>query len=136
MQRILLLFFLLLCLLPACAGQVNKGAGLAVGSEHFSEALRWLDFSGAANHLHIDVRGEFLDLFQADDDLKIVESQIVSVELDEASETATIDYRMEYYRLPSMRIKKWQWQQQWRLEQKNAIKSGVWLIVNSPPPVP
>lgn len=127
---------LLLFLLSACAGQVMTGSGLADVSVQFSEAMRWRDFIGAGNYLRQDVRGEFLEMFQADDDLFVVESRIFNVQVDADAQTAEADYRMEYYRLPSMRVKKWSWLQQWQLEQKNAIKSGVWLIVNSPPSAP
>jgi hypothetical protein len=135
MRNILYLMSLLLCL-SACGAAFDEGPGLADVGEHFSEAMRWQDYVGAGSHLDKAVRGEFLDRFQQDEDLRVVESRIFSVELNPETESAKVDYRMEYYRLPSMRVKKWQWTQEWQLQQKKALKSGVWQIVNSPPEVP
>ena len=128
--------FSLLMVLSACAASFDRGPNLVDVGGHFSEAMRWQDYIGAGNHLHPDVRDEFLDQFQPDEDLRVVESQIFKVDLHPEAASADVEYRMEYYRLPSMRVKKWQWTQEWQLQQEKALKSGVWLIVNSPPEVP
>jgi hypothetical protein len=112
------------------------GPGLDKISFGFSESMRWQDFSGAAVYVHPDVRGFFLDQFQEDEDLHIVESQVLSIDMTVGKGQANAVYEMEYYRLPSSRIKKWQWQQQWRLVQEKMTKPGVWLIENEPPVLP
>ena len=111
MRQIFFLFLLLLSL-TACSGTFDQKPELTDLGEHFSEAMRWQDYIGAGRHLQEAVRRQFLDQFQLDEDLRIVESQVLDVELNEEVGTAEVDYRMQYYRLPSMRVKKWQWRQQ------------------------
>lgn len=120
----------------ACAGSFDAGKDMTAFGDQFSEAMRWQDYLGAANLLHADVRKDFLDQFQQDDDLRVVESRIVSIDLNAEIKVATADFRLEFYRLPSMRVKKWQWSQEWQLQQQKGFKSPVWLIVNPPPPLP
>lgn len=135
-MRNLLLLIPLCLLLSACLGPVDMGPGLDKISSGFSESMRWQDFPGAALYVNPDVRGFFLDQFQEDEDLHIVESQILSIDMTAGKGQADAVYEMEYYRLPSSRIKKWQWQQQWRFVQERMTKPGVWLIDNEPPVLP
>lgn len=136
MRLLFSLFACLLMFLSACSGPLDTGPGLPAISKQFSEAMRWQDYIGAGFSLHEDVRGAFLDQFQQEVDVRVVESRIVSIELDAATKTAEADYRLEFYRLPSMRVKEWQWNQQWQLQQQKSLKSAVWQIVNPPPPLP
>lgn len=134
MRRLFLL--ILLVFLAACSGPLETGPGLTDLSSNFSEAMRWKDYIGAANHLQPDLRKEFLDHFQKDEDLQAVGSKIVSVELDPSIEKALVDYQLEYYRLPSMKVKKWLWQQQWQRQEQKGLKAGIWRIVELPASLP
>lgn len=127
-----------LLFLPACSGtfdSLDAGPNLADAGDRFSEAMRWRDFRGAGVYLQEDVRSVFLERFPEDDDFHIVESRIAGIEVDGKTETTVLNYRLEYYRLPSMRVKKWRWDQQWRLHSSEGMKSNVWLIENPPPPL-
>ncbi len=135
MRIIISVFVMLLLMLPACAGKFDTGPGFEAFGNHFSEAMRWKDFAGAAGYLQNDVRGQFKDLFPEDDDLHIVESQIAGVDIDAQDGSVVADYRLEYYRLPSTRVKKWQWAQRWEMYQPQGIKKSVWQIINAPPPL-
>lgn len=135
MRMFLQLFFLLT--LSACVGGANNpGGDLYEQSKHFSEAMRWGDYIGAGSHLQPEVREELLAMFQDNEDLRAVASSVYSIDLEPGADAADVEYRLEYYRLPSMRVKKWAWRQQWKLQHNKGIKSGLWLIVNSPPPIP
>ena len=128
---------LLLCpLLTACLGTVDVGPGLDRISQGFSESMRWSDYRNAAGYVHQDVRGAFLEQFTEDKDLHVVDSRILSVDMFQHEGRANAVYVLEYYRLPSSRIKKWRWEQQWRLIQEKLTKPGVWLIENEPPALP
>lgn len=129
-------FFFLLVLLSGCSGPIDTGPGLGTISNQFSEAMRWQDYVGAGRSLQKDVRGAFLEQFQRDEDLHVVESRIISIELNTETGTAEADYRLKFYRLPSLRVQKWQWLQHWQLSRQKALKSNTWLIVNAPPPLP
>jgi len=130
------LLMLLLCLsLTSCLGTVDLGPGLGKISYGFSESMRWSHFSRAADYVDESVRDVFLKQFRADEDLHIVDSAILSINMYPQGRADAV-YVMEYYRLPSSRIKKWRWEQQWRLAQGKLSKSGVWLIENEPPLLP
>ncbi len=135
-MRKLSLLLLLCPLLTACLGPVNVGPGLDKISQGFSESMRWRDFPNAATYVHLDVREAFLEQFTEDEDLHVVESHILSIDMYQHEGRADAVYVLEYYRLPSSRIKKWRWEQQWRLIQQKVTKPGVWLIENEPPPLP
>lgn len=123
-------------LLTACLGPMDAGPGLPQTSQGFSESMRWGDFQSAALYLQAEVRDVFLDQFHEDEDLHIVDSRILKVDLHENEGWAQADYVMEYYRLPSNQIKKWHWSQRWNLVQQKVTKPGVWLIENAPPKLP
>ncbi|MBN1958712.1 MAG: hypothetical protein JXQ81_00110 [Desulfuromonadales bacterium] len=127
---------LLLLVLTACLGPIDAGPGLPKTSQGFSEAMRWRDFQNAALYLQPELRDVFLDQFKQDDDLHIVDSRILKVDLHDNEGWAEAEYVMEYYRLPSSRVQKWQWSQRWRLVQQKMTKPGVWLIENAPPALP
>lgn len=126
----------LLVLLFGCAKPMAPSSDLLGTSKHFSQAMRWRDYIGAGRHLRENVRNELFAIFQDDEDLRIVDSVIFSIDLADDGKSAKVDYRMQYYRLPSLRVKKWQWLQEWHLERNKIMKSDLWLISNSPPPAP
>jgi hypothetical protein len=125
---------LLLCL-TACTMPGNFGPDLETTSASFCEAMRWRDFLGAANFLEPSVRETFLQQFQ-NENLFVVESRIIEVQVAASAESATADYLLEYYLLPSNQIKKWHWQQQWQLSEKKSTTARVWRIENAPPAFP
>ncbi len=121
----------------ACAGPVEVGPGLPKTVKGFSEALRWRDFQTAALYLQPHAREVFLAAFSRDDeDLHIVDSRILKVDLHDGEGWAEADYQMEYYRLPSSQVKKWRWRQRWVLVREKMTKPGYWLIENPPPALP
>jgi hypothetical protein len=136
MRIIICLLLLAMALVPACTRPIDVGPGLDDYCDQFSKAMRWKDFIGAGNFVRQDVRSAFLDQFQEDEDLNVVDSRIVNFNLNIDQQTAEADYLLEYFRLPSMQVKKWKWKQQWELHQPKALKTAIWHIVNAPPPVP
>lgn len=126
----------LLLVLSGCGGVVEgqKGAKLTDVSDRFCKAMRWGDYIGAGNFVQEDLRQEFIDIFQQQEDLRITDSRIVSIEPREGY-TETL-YQMEYYYLSSMRLQKWQWRQQWHYEHFDGLKFGLWMIGNLPPEFP
>ncbi len=132
-----LLSVLLFCsLLTACLGPIDTGPGLVRTSQGFSESMRWQDYQGASRYLMPDVRDDFLKQFEKDEDLRIVGSEILNIDLHADEKWAQTEYALEYYRLPSTRIKKWYWTQRWQLIQEKMTKPGLWLVENAPPPLP
>ena len=124
-------------LLTACSGAMQMGGpDLEELARGFSESMRWHDFSNAAAYLDPEVRPAFEEKFIEDDDLRIVGSRVLSVNIFPDGEQADIVYVLEYYHLPSNQIKKWRWKQHWELGSKRVIKPGIWMIKNEPPGLP
>lgn len=136
MRRCFMLFGGGALLLTACLGPADVGIGLPTTSSGFCESMRWSDFQSAAVYLVPEVRENFLEQFREDEDLKIVSSRVIKVDVGEDEGFAGVLYQMEYYRLPSNSIKKWRWEQRWVLVRENMTKPGVWLIENAPPALP
>jgi hypothetical protein len=130
-------FFLLVCLLlTSCLGAADVGTPLSVTSSGFSESMRWSDYQTAGIYMQAQARELFLEQFVEDEDLHIVDSSAVKVDLHEQEGWAEVVYQLDYYRLPSSTIKKWRWTQRWVYVREKATKPGVWLIENGPPALP
>lgn len=133
-MRFLILLVLTL-IFSGCASMkdIDPAEDLGTRSDTFSEAMRWKDFEGAARYLTADAKEEFLEQFTEDDKLHIVDSIIKKLEISDELDSADAEYVMEYYRLPSSRVKKWSWTQQWTLIEK---EEKTWQIENAPPQLP
>jgi hypothetical protein len=136
MRRFRFVWFAALVFLSGCLNSLELGPGLDKTSIGFSEAMRWQDYRGAVHFLHSEAQEGFLAQFPEDEDLRVVDSQILSIEFEEGQKTALADYRLEYYRLPSGSIKKWRWEQQWQLVIDKDSKIALWKILNPPPQFP
>ena len=124
-------------LLTACNSAMQMGgSNLEEIAQGFSESMRWHDFPNAAGYIDPEARIDFEEKFIEDDDLRIVESRVLSVDILPDGEHADIVYQLEYYHLPSSRIKKWRWKQRWELGNERMIKTGIWMIKNEPPDLP
>lgn len=132
--RIVLLMVLLVS--GGCLNTPQLGPGLPELTDEFSEAMRWKDFSTAAGYLSPDVREDFNAKFMEDKDLYIVGSKFRNVNIHPGEQYAEALYILEYYRLPSSRIKEWRWTQRWQLINEGMTKADVWRISNPPPEVP
>jgi hypothetical protein len=130
MRFLLLAFFVLI--LSGCVGMNDNDAteDLWTCTTTFSEAMRWKDFQSASYYLTAEVQDQFLEQFEEDDLLHIVDSSINKLELADELDSAEAVYVMEYYRLPSNRVEKWTWTQQWVFI---AEKEPTWQIENAPP---
>lgn len=138
MCRFLLLAILLVLLLvPGCATlSGGETANLPQLADRFTEAMRWKDWHGAARFVDSQQRNAFLEQFKEDPDLQVVDSQIRNIQPGTEEGLVEVVYVLEYYRLPSNRIKEWTWTQEWRQQSSRFYAESVWLISNQPPPLP
>lgn len=136
-MRHLLLLTVLFLFLCACAGPLGTGSSnLPQLTDRFSEAMRWQDYPGAAQFLEPQPRTAFLAQFQEDADLHVVDSSIKSVNPGKEEGFVEVTYQLDYYRLPSTRIDRWNWTQEWRRQPGKVGKEAIWLISNLPPALP
>ena len=138
MRRSSLLLLLVSCLLlTGCAALTgSKTTNLPQIADRFTEAMRWKDWHGAAKFVESQQRAAFLEQFREDPDLHVVESLIQSVHPDRTDGVVEVVYLLEYYRLPSSRVDRWTWTQEWREQPGRFAAETVWLITNPPPPLP
>ena len=131
------LLILLLCLpLCACLNNLQLGPDLVETSDGFRQAMRWKDFPRASHYLDPGLRDDFLDIFREDPDLHIVDSRVLLIRPQTDRSAARVDYRIDYYRLPSTRVRQWHWQQHWELIPQPAPLPAIWMIRNLPPESP
>ncbi len=129
---------LMLLLLPMGCFQTSKiSSDLPELTDKFCEAMRWKDFSTAAGYMTATVQDDFNQKFIDDKDLYVVGSKIRHVTLHVEEHWAEALYVLEYYRLPSSRIKEWHWRQRWEAPKEEGASSGDgWKITEPAPPVP
>jgi len=136
MKQCVAISFLVCLMLTSCLELSDVGAPLPVTSSGFSESMRWGDYQTAGTYMQAPARELFFAQFVEDEDLHIVDSQAVKIDLHEQGGWAEVVYQLDYYRLPSSAINKWRWAQRWVYVREKATKSGVWLIENGPPSLP
>lgn len=138
MCRFSLLLLSVACLLLSGCAVLTGGetANLSQIAERFSEAMRWKDWYGAARYVEAEQRPAFLEQFKEDPDLFVVDSQIQNIHPGVTDDGVEVVYLLEYYRLPSSRIDRWIWKQEWRRQPSGFGKEAVWLISDPPPPLP
>ncbi len=136
MLRRVLSLLLVTALLASCGVLIRPAETFLSSQDDFGNRLRWRDCSGAGRYLAAEHKSEFLEFCLSDDNLHFVsvESQGVTLAEDQRSaETVTL---VEYYRLPSMVVKKYWLEQQWRYHQPDDNKNGSWQITSPFPLLP
>jgi hypothetical protein len=129
--------FLFCCfLLTGCANKVDLGPGYEVLSKHFLQAMRWQDFQGAAVHLQDGERRKLLASFDGSEDLHIVDAEYKYSRPNKKMGTAESELILEYYLLPSTRVKEWVWKMDWVLIPVDTKQRGTWQIQGAPPAFP
>ncbi|MBD1400781.1 hypothetical protein [Pelovirga terrestris] len=138
MRRFSLLLFASVCLLLSGCAALTGGetANLPQIAERFTESMRWKDWYGAAKFVETEQRSAFLEQFREDPDLFVVDSQIQNIQPGARDGAAEVVYLLDYYRLPSSRIERWTWVQQWQKQPGRFATEAVWLISNPPPLLP
>ncbi len=138
MSRFLLFLLFVQCLLLSGCAALTGGetANLPKIADRFTEAMRWKDWYGAAKLVEPEQRTAFLEQFKEDPDLFVVDSRIQNIHPGTDEGTAEVVYQLEYYRLPSSRIERWSWKQEWKKQPGRFTTETVWLISNPPPSLP
>lgn len=129
---ILPLFFLFL----GCSQKIDLGPGYAKTSNEFLRVLRWQEYGAASVFLREDIRQEFIDRFEALDDVYFVDAVYRRTELNAKAGTASAELVIDYYQLPSTRVRQWHWQLDWVLLPVDTSQPGTWQLVSPPPAFP
>jgi hypothetical protein len=127
---------LLVVLLSSCGWAVRPGETLLDAQNDFAQRLRWQDCSGAGRYLAPESQSAFIESCQAGEDLRFVSVEPQSVDLSDDQRQADTVTLLEYYRLPSVVVKKYRLRQQWSYRQGEGMKQGVWQVVSPFPEMP
>ncbi|WP_432821813.1 hypothetical protein [Trichloromonas sp.] len=127
---------LMLLALLACATVVRPVEMFPASNEDFAKRLRWLDYSGAAQHMAESVRGDFLERFADNEDLRVVDFDIERVEFRADGRKVIVWHVLEYYMLPSATVKKERIQLEWEFREENKLLPGTWSIISEFPRLP
>ena len=99
-------------------------------NENFMQQVRWLKFSGAALHFEEDLREEFMERFEDVDDLKVTSFRISRVKAEVPGKVVAVHYELEYYRLPSVTVRKERFPLNWELRSSGRKELDYWRIVD------
>lgn len=127
---------LVMVLLSSCSWAVRPGETLLDARDDFAQRLRWQDCTGAGRYLAPEPQAEFLESCQSDEDLHFVGVEPQSVTLSDDEQQADTVTLLEYYRLPSVVVKKFRLRQEWVYQQGEGMKQGVWQVVSPFPTLP
>lgn len=130
------LILLLVVLLSSCGMALQPENSLLDARSDFAQRLRWHDCNGAARYLAPEVKEAFLEGCQDNDDLRYVHVELQSLDFGENQRQAEGSMQLEYYRLPSVVVKKHSLRQQWSYFKGEGMKQGVWQITSPFPELP
>jgi|GEM_PF-5347553 len=96
-------------------------------NEDFMLRMRWHDIVGASKSFAPEPQEEFLNRFEALDDLKVMDFTAARSEagVEIGLEWKKVHYLMEYHFLPSLSVK----QKRFTLRWEKAGEAGAWTIV-------
>jgi hypothetical protein len=125
----------LLVLLAGCAPPVGTTEELTPAGRDFLQRLRWKDYQGAAVYLLPEHRQEFLGSFAAQEQLYITDVQLEQVEGTASGQGITRGV-IEYYRLPSVSVRKFRFHLDWTYVGGGRLQVGSWQISTPFPAIP
>lgn len=127
---------LMVVLLSSCGVALRPEETMLEARDDFIERLRWQDCNGAGRYLAPEQKEAYLENCQVDEDLHFVGVQPQSVEFSDDQRKADTVTLLEYYRLPSVVVKKYRLKQEWVYQQGEGMKQGVWQVVSPFPELP
>lgn len=135
-MRCVFLFLTLLFVFIGCSQKIDLGPGYAKTSNEFLRVLRWQEYAAATIFLREDNRQEFIDRFEALEDVHFVDAVYRRTELNVKEGTASAELVIDYYQLPSTRVRQWHWQLDWVLLPADTRQIGTWQLLSKPPAFP
>lgn len=122
--------------LGGCANLYNPAAEWPQVGNDFVQRLRWRDYSGAANHVEETRRSAFLAWAGRLEALQLVDGRLESFVLKDNDQRAEAVAVLDYYRLPSARVRSWQLLQQWEYQGAGKLTPGTWQLISAFPDPP
>lgn len=130
------LLWVFLLLLGGCGVVIQPGKEFTLTSRDFAQRLRWMDVSGTARHMLPEYAEEYRQRFMGREDLHLVDVRFETIEFLEDGRRAEAQVVLEYYLLPSLKVKKFRFTQQWAYLGEDRYHPGIWTITSPFPPFP
>lgn len=128
-----LLFSLLLTvlLLAACTSlySANAASKWPQLGQDYLRSLRWRDYSATAAFFVEEERATFLARSDELNALQMVDGRLESHSLADDRRHAETVIVLEYYRLPSAKVRQVTLRQQWEYRQEGNVAPGAWFVV-------
>jgi hypothetical protein len=124
-----------LALLTGCAAPTGTTEELTPAGRDFLQRLRWKDYQGASAYLLPEHRQEFLGHFTEQEKLHITDVQLERVDSTIPGQ-AVVWGVLEYYRLPSLTVKKFRFQLDWVYLGAGRLQGGAWHLSTPFPTIP
>lgn len=134
--RFILLFGVAISLLAGCGMVARPAEEFFPASNDYLQRLRWQDHNGVARYLVESERGAYLEQWSGQEDLRMTDAQLDSVDFLEEGQQAQTRVTLEYYRLPSTTVKKLRLNQTWKYLGGDRTHPGQWQIITPFPPPP
>lgn len=130
----------LLLLMAGCGAFPSKvltpESQFARVQDEFMQHLRWRDFRAASRYFTETHRESFLRHFRESDDLNITDVRLLSAEYVADNERMETEVEVEYFLLPSVTLKTFRFEQQWRFFRGGENLPGKWRITSLFPEFP
>ena len=124
----------LLLLLVACSVPTHPPAKLGeLSRDDFMGAMRWKQFKVAANLMQPEYRPEFMKTFSAIKDIHIIDVRLIDMQPSDENRRFETTIEMDYYLLPSVTVKTFQFEQTWELfDDENSPQQGFFIVTPFP----
>lgn len=129
------LLVVMLAQLASCAQPVGTVEDLASGGRDFLQRVRWKDYQGASAYLLPELRQGFVGRLAAEEQLHVTDVRLEPVENSSPGQASTWAV-MEYYRLPSLSVRKFRFQLDWTYVGGGPLQPGSWLLSAPFPTIP
>ena len=126
----------LLLLTTACTMLPSHKDDFTKKNEDFMMRVRWLDIPGASLHFEKEYRQELVERFEESEDLKITGFEMARADIDIPEEKVVVHYRLEYYILPSVTVKKKKFSLTWEQPAVDSSGNAYWRITEPFPELP
>jgi hypothetical protein len=125
------IYLILLLLLSACATPLQPREEFQEARQEFVLRLVWKDYPSAAFFVNEELREDFLSKFDQRSELRIIEMRPEKAEFQGENNSRVMTWSsLDYYRLPSTRIKTFRLRQDWELTPQG------WKIITPFPDLP
>jgi len=102
----------------------------------YASRLRWMDYSAAASFMNDDVKSDFQEAKTSLEEIQVVDVVLETVDLESGEREGFSTILLEYYRLPSVSVRKTRIRQKWVFREAFNHRGGEWKIETPFPEIP